>query len=87
MDGRTDGRSGPITRPAFAKATQVKSSGPDELVPGLTPAVLRAAPYPVDIPQPSRHTFSKGAVGFICKRTKFYSTWVIKVLKIKRVRP
>ena len=23
-DGRTDGRSGPITRPAFAKATQVK---------------------------------------------------------------
>ena len=24
-DGRTDGRSGPITRPAFAKATQVTS--------------------------------------------------------------
>ena len=23
-DGRTDGRSGPTTRPAFAKATQVK---------------------------------------------------------------
>ena len=25
-DGRPDGRSGPTTRPAFAKATQVKSS-------------------------------------------------------------
>ena len=24
MDGQTDGWSGPITRPAFAKATQVK---------------------------------------------------------------
>ena len=24
-DGRTTGRSGPTTRPAFAKATQVKS--------------------------------------------------------------
>ena len=24
-DGRTDGRSGPTTRPAFAKATQVKT--------------------------------------------------------------
>ena len=26
MDRRTDGRSGPTTRPAFAKATQVKNS-------------------------------------------------------------
>ena len=30
MDRRTDGRSGPTTRPAFAKATQVKNSGEQE---------------------------------------------------------
>jgi hypothetical protein len=33
-----------------------------------TLAVLRAAPYPVDIPHPSKHTFSSGADGLTCNR-------------------
>jgi hypothetical protein len=32
-----------------------------------TLAVLRAAPYPVEIPHPSRHTLSSGADGFTCQ--------------------
>lgn len=32
------------------------------VLPGSTLAVLRAAPYPVGIPHPNKHTFSNGAV-------------------------
>lgn len=38
--------------------------------PASTLAVLRAAPYPVGIPQPNKHTLSKGAVSLICYITK-----------------
>lgn len=38
--------------------------------PASTLAALRAAPYPVGIPQPNKHTLSKGAVSLICYITK-----------------
>jgi hypothetical protein len=32
--------------------------------PGSTPAVFKAAPYPVEIPHPKRQTFPRGATAF-----------------------
>merc|ERR1719228_244071 len=39
-----------------------------QLVPGSTPAVFIAAPYPVGIPHPRRQTLSREAFSFTLQR-------------------
>jgi hypothetical protein len=38
--------------------------------PGSTPAVFKAAPYPVEIPHPKRQTFPRGATAFTYARNE-----------------
>jgi hypothetical protein len=38
--------------------------------PGSTPAVFKAAPYPVEIPHPKRQTFPRGATAFTYTRNE-----------------
>ena len=61
----------PIIRlaPAFlAPIATAKPTAPNPQMaavdPGSIAAVFKAAPYPVEIPQPRRQTFSSGASGF-----------------------
>jgi len=41
--------------------------------PGSTPAVFKAAPYPVEIPHPKRQIFPRGATGFTYNDIKLYT--------------